>query len=626
MKHPSYLRLRPNSRNFQFRIKIPADVRQFYDGQPTHFERSLHTADLHEACALGAQYAAGLRRQFEALRARAAHEAATTFALEPSTAEDLLPDLRQAFAHLLLEADRKHRQAPLHLHPAVQAYRAKHPETVPWSDAAVLAQVHRDHIGQLQLAAQQDDWSVVDSWLPNLLGAVRVQVDANSAVYQQLRHAMFTQYQSVALARQLRDEGVYVESPAPPARFAGCFAAQGDGVRVALPPRAKLAWPSPVLLAPSRSTAPFTASSSASITSSSAWSASAASAPASPPSAVLSADTPSLPVPVSCISRAEQGDSGPTLDDLVGAWAAESSGNPKTLAQVKREMQSLAAFTRQRYARGLAKADIVAFKNHELTRVQPITVKRIIGLIRAVFSYACDNDLLPSNPCDGVKVKLPRNAPAAREPFDADDLHRIFSHPLFTRKALPTMKIAGGLAAYWLPLMALVTGARLEELGQCDVRDVGRYRVDGEPYLSLTIACDPEKQKTTKTAASNRTIPIPSLLIRLGFADYVASLDADGPLFPDLVIDCFGIRTSRFSTWFNAMFLRKTLGITSPTKVFYSFRHTFISAGREVEMSDEVRRAIEGHAKADVASRYGVVSLRAMRRFMDKMEFPGFPL
>lgn len=52
-----------------------------------------------------------------------------------------------------------------------------------------------------------------------------------------------------------------------------------------------------------------------------------------------------------------------------------------------------------------------------------------MGMIRTVFSYACDNDLLPSNPCEGVKVKLPRNAPPAREPLDADDLHRIFSHP-----------------------------------------------------------------------------------------------------------------------------------------------------------------------------------------------------
>ena len=138
-QHPHYLRLRPNSRNYQFRIKIPADIRQFYDGQPTHFERSLRTADWLEACALSAQLAAGLRRQFEALHLRALHEAATTLTLDPITAQTLLPDLRRAFAHLLLEADRQHRQAPLNLHPSVQAYRGAHPEVLPWSDAAVLA-------------------------------------------------------------------------------------------------------------------------------------------------------------------------------------------------------------------------------------------------------------------------------------------------------------------------------------------------------------------------------------------------------------------------------------------------------------------------------------------------------
>ena len=173
--------------------------------------------------------------------------------------------------------------------------------------------------------------------------------------------------------------------------------------------------------------------------------------------------------------------------------------------------------------------------------------------------------------------------------------------------------------------MALTSGARLEELGQCEVRDVARY-MDGEPRLSLTIACDAQGHKRTKTAASNRTIPIPPILLRLGFADYVASLPADGRLFPDLMVDKFGLHTSRFSLWFNATFLRKTLGITSKTKVFHSFRHTFITAGREVEMSDEVRKAIEGHAQGTVASKYGYVPLRTMRRFLGKMEFPGFPL
>lgn len=94
---------------------------------------------------------------------------------------------------------------------------------------------------------------------------------------------------------------------------------------------------------------------------------------------------------------------------------------------------------------------------------------------------------------------------------------------------------------------------------------------------------------------------------------------------PTICIASSAIRTSRLSTSFNGTFLRKILGITDPTKAFYSFRHTYITAGREAKMSDEVRRAIEEHAKADVASKYGIVSLRAVRRFMDKLELPGSP-
>lgn len=82
MKHPSYLRLRPNSRYFQFRIKIPEDLRQHFEGHPSHIERSLRTASKREANALAAQLAASLQRQFEALRAGEAPDTASSQTLD----------------------------------------------------------------------------------------------------------------------------------------------------------------------------------------------------------------------------------------------------------------------------------------------------------------------------------------------------------------------------------------------------------------------------------------------------------------------------------------------------------------------------------------------------------------
>lgn len=51
-----------------------------------------------------------------------------------------------------------------------------------------------------------------------------------------------------------------------------------------------------------------------------------------------------------------------------------------------------------------------------------------------------------------------------REPFTASDLSMIFESGVFRRGERP--KGGRGEAAFWLPLVALFTGARLSELGQ----------------------------------------------------------------------------------------------------------------------------------------------------------------
>ena len=70
---------------------------------------------------------------------------------------------------------------------------------------------------------------------------------------------------------------------------------------------------------------------------------------------------------------------------------------------------------------------------------------------------------------------------------------------------------------FWIPLIAMHTGARRNELCQLTPEDIIGYK--GVP--SFRIADDAGADKTMKTGASVRIVPIHSNLIRAGFLIYV---------------------------------------------------------------------------------------------------------
>jgi hypothetical protein len=67
--------------------------------------------------------------------------------------------------------------------------------------------------------------------------------------------------------------------------------------------------------------------------------------------------------------------------------------------------------------------------------------------------------LIKTNEASGLAVKVP-NGEKARRSFDLPALKGIFSSPVYTAGHRP--KGGGGDASYWVPLLALFTGARLE--------------------------------------------------------------------------------------------------------------------------------------------------------------------
>ncbi|ODV44490.1 hypothetical protein AWV79_07615 [Cupriavidus sp. UYMMa02A] len=207
--------------------------------------------------------------------------------------------------------------------------------------------------------------------------------------------------------------------------------------------------------------------------------------------------------------------------------------------------------------------------------------------------------------------------------FDADDIQRIFNHPIFTARTAVADHRAGGIAAFWLPLIACFSGARLEEIGQLKQGDfkkgAGLRKID---YFVI----DNAEGNSTKTVTSNREVPVHPVLIRLGLLDYVGSLP--GPhasLFPDLKPAKYGNLTGVFSKWFGR-FLRIELGIKDKRKVFHSFRHGFATNWKVCELPEHVRFVIDGHALPTVGAKYGETLMSVRSHCMYKLVIEGFPL
>lgn len=261
-------------------------------------------------------------------------------------------------------------------------------------------------------------------------------------------------------------------------------------------------------------------------------------------------------------------------------------------------LKQFAEITSYKRLADLSRKDVVMYRDALLADAYSVTTTiSKVSIIKRMFDVGIDYELMTDNPANSVKT-INKPSVKQRVAFDAEDLYRIFHSPVYIEKYHP--RGVGYDAAYWLPLLALYTGARVEELAQLLVRDVCFVNGLGH-YLNIT---DEAEHAKLKNASSRRRIPIHPALLACGFIDYVAKGEADALLFPHLKPNPRGKLGGYFSTWFST-WLRNTLKIKDTRKVFHSFRHTFKDCCRQVGIEEAVHDALTGHTNNSAARKYG---------------------
>lgn len=321
-----------------------------------------------------------------------------------------------------------------------------------------------------------------------------------------------------------------------------------------------------------------------------------------------------------------------TLDWIVNRWAAERGPTKRGIAAHRAVAQWFNARTGDLPVERIAKRDVVSFKDKLVAEGKsPANIKVKLSRLRTLLNYAVDNDFIATNPTNGVKIADNRRAKEKRHAFTTGELKALFSGPVHVEGSRP--KGGGGEAAYWLPLLALYTGARQTELGQLHPDDVyeEEYDVPGSDRQSAWVVRfvdNAERGQRVKTEGSERRVPIHPDLIELGFLKVVADAVASrrDRIFHAINPTVEGELMGNWSKWFSRY--RRSLGVESRMTPFHSFRHSFKDNVRECGLQTEVHNAITGHESSDVSDQYGSLKypLRPLVEGMSRYRVPGFVL
>ena len=171
----------------------------------------------------------------------------------------------------------------------------------------------------------------------------------------------------------------------------------------------------------------------------------------------------------------------------------------------------------------ISKADCRTYKESmTAAKLTPATVNKHLHCLDHCLTWAHGQGFLPEewkNPV--TRLRIAKSIVKAQKvkvvPFADAELSVIFSSSEFTKWKTRHPERYHGLLAL------LLTAARREEVYQLDVADVMQDTASGIWFFNFT-SDDAGGDKTLKNAQSRRVVPLPELLLDLGFVEYAKSI------------------------------------------------------------------------------------------------------
>jgi integrase len=247
--------------------------------------------------------------------------------------------------------------------------------------------------------------------------------------------------------------------------------------------------------------------------------------------------------------------------------------------------------------KGLSPQEIVeSTKDAVVERMAMKTVKRHFSAMGRLFAYLKRRgEYEGDNPAYGFEFPSKGRAKDKRKMWEGEKLRALFASPVWTGCASKSQRWKPGSkiikdAKYWLPILALYHGNRLEEFAQLRRSDVREE--DGIWYFDI----NDEGDRQVKNAQSVRPVPIHPKVQAIGFLDYVRDI-APGPddcIFPDLKPGgADGKLGHGFTKWWSEY--RKKIGLYEKGLDYHSFRHGVTTKLYAADVSQAIIDELTGH-------------------------------
>lgn len=224
------------------------------------------------------------------------------------------------------------------------------------------------------------------------------------------------------------------------------------------------------------------------------------------------------------------------------------------------------------------------------------TINRHVTQLSAIVGYAEDLGLVPRTELawDRFRQQDERADDEKRAAFSVDEVLSILKHPTWTEVGYDAP-----WSAYWIPLLAAYTGARMGEIESLRVQDIDRE--------SGLINICPTPARKLKTKESVRKLPLHQELIRLGFFDYVDAVrqtfGQESTVFVDLgSVDSNKTHADRFQKKWLKILNETISDAKSKDLCFHSFRHYIIQNLAAKSIPDSLCVRFTGHKATGVSS------------------------
>lgn len=187
--------------------------------------------------------------------------------------------------------------------------------------------------------------------------------------------------------------------------------------------------------------------------------------------------------------------------------------------------------------------------------VQPLTqrtVKRHFSALSGLWASALSAGNVDQNIFSGFRFASSKKASEQRDMWSVPELKQLFASPIYVGCKSELRRAEFGTLLlkderYWLPVIALFSGMRQEEIAQLHVEDVR----ESEGIVFFDVNDRPPRM--LKNANAARHVPVHKTLLQSGFLEYVeACRKARQPrLFPNLKPGGADNRLGHsFSKWF----------------------------------------------------------------------------